>query len=55
MVRTERWKLNYLDWGRSELFDLQNDPHEFHNVIDQDAHRSVVRELIETAQRLYRS
>lgn len=55
MVRTERWKLNYLDWGRSELFDLQNDPDEFHNLIDQDAHRSVVRELTETAHRLYRS
>jgi len=55
MVRTERWKLNYLDWGRSELFDLHNDPNEFHNVIDHQAHRGVVRELTETAQRLYRS
>ncbi len=53
MVRTDRWKLNYLSWERSELFDLQNDPHEFRNVIDDPAHASIVRELTAIAKRVY--
>jgi len=45
MVRTGRWKLNHLDWGRSELFDVQNDPGEFRNCIDDTANAGIVREL----------
>jgi hypothetical protein len=45
MVRTDRWKLNYLEWDRSELFDMSNDPHEFRNCIDDPANASVLREL----------
>ena len=53
MVRTDRDKLNYLSWGRSELFDLHNDPHEFHNAIDDPANTSITRELTAIAQRMY--
>jgi choline-sulfatase len=53
MVRTRRWKLNYLPWGRSELFDLQNDPGEFHNRIDDTGLSGVVRELTAIAERQF--
>jgi arylsulfatase A-like enzyme len=52
MVRTDRWKLNYLDWGRSELFDLRNDPGEFHNRIDDPANAGAVRELQTIVRRM---
>lgn len=55
MVRTDRWKLNYLSWDRSELFDLEDDPGEFTNVIDETANRGVVRELTAAATRTFRS
>ena len=45
MVRTNRWKLNYLSWERSELFDLENDPGEFRNAIDDPGNSGIVREL----------
>ncbi|MBM3782758.1 MAG: hypothetical protein FJW30_00275 [Acidobacteria bacterium] len=51
MVRTDRWKLNYLDWGRSELFDLSNDPGEFINRIDDTGLGGVVKELTAIARR----
>lgn len=53
MVRTDRWKLNYLSWARSELFDLKNDPNEFRNVIDDPANASIARELTDIAKRMY--
>ena len=53
MVRTDRWKLNYLSWARSELFDLENDPNEFRNVIDDPANASIARELTDIAKRMY--
>jgi|FLYL01.1.fsa_nt_gi choline-sulfatase len=53
MVRTDRWKLNYLSWDRSELFDLDKDPHEFHNLIDDPAHTSLVKELTTIATRMF--
>lgn len=52
MVRTERWKLNYLDWGRSELFDLEQDAGEFRNRIDDPASAGVARELQAIARRM---
>lgn len=55
MVRTDRWKLNDLDWGRSELFDLENDPGETRNVIDVEFNRGIVREMRAIAQRQYRA
>ena len=53
MVRTDRWKLNHLSWERSELFDLENDPGEFHNVIDDSGNAGIVKELTAIAKRLY--
>ncbi|MCZ6634802.1 MAG: sulfatase-like hydrolase/transferase [bacterium] len=53
MVRTDRWKLNYLSWERSELFDLENDPEEFTNVIDEPGNAGIVKELTELANRMY--
>jgi len=37
MIRTDRWKLNHLDWAASELYDLEQDPNETENrVADPD-------------------
>ncbi len=53
MVRTDKWKLNYLSWERSELFDLAADPGEHHNVIDASGNAGIVKELSSVAERLY--
>jgi choline-sulfatase len=53
MVRTDRWKFNYLSWDRCELFDLKKDPGEFDNRIDDAGNAGIVRELRGIAQRLY--
>lgn len=50
MVRTDRWKLNYLSWERSELFDLENDPGEFRNAIDDPGNAGIVKELTRIAK-----
>ena len=55
MVRTDRWKLNYLSWDRSELFDLRNDPGEFRNAIDDSGNAGIVKELTRIANTTYRS
>ena len=52
MVRTNRWKLNHLEWGRSELYDMEADPGETRNLIDEGAHRGVVRELTAAVERV---
>ena len=53
MVRTDRWKLNYLSWARSELFDLRKDPGEFDNVIDDPGNSGIVKELTAIARRMH--
>lgn len=53
MVRTKRYKLNYLSWGRCELFDLEKDPGEFANRIDDPALQDIRRELTRIAERQY--
>lgn len=53
MVRTDRYKLNYLSWARCELYDLQNDPGEFANRIDDPALQGIRRELTRIAERQY--
>ena len=53
MVRTDRWKLNYLSWSRSELFDLQNDPREVCNCIDEGGNAGIVKELTAIARRMF--
>lgn len=55
MVRTDRWKLNYLSWDRSELFDLRDDPGEFRNAIDDSGNAGIVKELTRIAETTYRS
>ncbi len=53
MVRTERWKLCYLSWARCELYDLEKDPGEHHNLIDAPEHASTVKELKQLAQQRF--
>ncbi len=48
-VRTDRWKLNLLAWDRSELFDLDSDPGEFRNAIDDPGNAGIVKELTKIA------
>ena len=55
MVRTDRWKLNYLSWERSELFDLRNDPGESRNAIDDSGNAGIVNELTRVATRAFRA
>ncbi len=45
MIRTQRWKLNELSWAKSELYDLQNDPAEHVNRVDDPGLADVVAEL----------
>jgi arylsulfatase A-like enzyme len=52
MVRTDKWKLNYLAWDRCELFDMTADPGEFRNRIDDPGCAGIARELTGIAQRL---
>ncbi len=51
MVRTDKWKLNYLSWSSSELYDLENDPGEHHNVIEHSGNAGVVQELTKAAKK----
>ncbi len=45
-VRTERWKLvHYPGQPYGELYDLQNDPYELHNLHEDDNHEQVRHEL----------
>ena len=45
MIRTQNWKLNHLEWGQDELYDLQSDPGEHLNRIDDPALTSTIAEL----------
>jgi choline-sulfatase len=55
MVRTDRWKLNYLSWDRCELYDLFSDPGEFRNLIDDPKAASVAQELKRNATKMFES
>ncbi|MGB2844765.1 MAG: sulfatase, partial [Candidatus Aminicenantaceae bacterium] len=46
-VRTERWKyIHYFEEPQEfELFDLQNDPHEMHNLINDPAYKDILERL----------
>jgi len=47
-IRTERYKLiRYYQFGEWELFDLQEDPDELHNLYGDPAYRDVVATLAE--------
>jgi len=46
MVRTDRWKLiHYPQIARWQLFDLENDPHEIHDLVDDAAYADVTAHL----------
>ena len=45
MIRTRRWKLNLLARGQVELYDLQQDPDELHNLAHDPVQASRIREL----------
>jgi N-acetylglucosamine-6-sulfatase len=46
-VRTDRYKFIHYHgiWDTDELYDLQNDPDEMHNLIDKPEHRTLVAGL----------
>jgi arylsulfatase A-like enzyme len=49
MIRTDRWKLiRYPKIDREQLFDLQSDPDELHDLIDQSEHQAVAVKLRRT-------
>jgi arylsulfatase len=45
MIRTQRWKYNYYPDGYDELYDLQNDPREQHNLAADPANKPIVDDL----------
>jgi hypothetical protein len=48
MVRTERFKLLYcLDKNQSQLFDLENDPYEYKNLIEDPNYKQILQSLRE--------
>jgi arylsulfatase A-like enzyme len=47
MIRTERWKYVHSHGDLHQLYDLENDPHENINLIDDPRHADICRELDE--------
>lgn len=46
MIRTRRWKyIHRFPYGPNKLFDLENDPDERDNLVDDEQHAACVREL----------
>lgn len=45
MIRTERWKYVHSEGDRHQLYDLENDPHENVNLIDDQAYAAIRKEL----------
>ncbi len=45
VVTADRWKLNLSAADRSELYDLNSDPHEMRNLFDEPAQRDRVRDV----------
>ena len=54
-VRTNEWKLNYLSWSRNELYNVEKDPREFQNRIDDPGCAGIAKELAAIAERMYRT
>lgn len=47
MIRTDRWKYVHSEGDRHQLYDLENDPCENVNLIDDPAHAAIAAELDE--------
>ncbi len=45
MIRTERWKYVHSHGDLHQLYDLENDPHENMNLIDDPAHADICKQL----------
>jgi N-acetylglucosamine-6-sulfatase len=46
-VRTDRYKFIHYHgiWDTDELYDMQNDPDEMHNLIDEPEHQDLIKKL----------
>ncbi|MEM7344122.1 MAG: sulfatase-like hydrolase/transferase [Chloroflexota bacterium] len=53
MIRTTEWKLIVRSAGKEELYDLQNDPQECHNLIDIPAYGDIQTQLRNQLLRWY--
>jgi choline-sulfatase len=47
MIRSGKWKLVYFDRMRSQLFNLENDPHEFNDLAEDAGHKEIREKLLE--------
>ena len=45
VVTPERWKLNLCAGDQCELFDLNNDPYEQHNLFNDPAQKDRIRDM----------
>ena len=45
MLRTKKWKYVNRLYERSELYDMESDPDELHNIIDLPSSAPVVQQL----------
>ena len=47
MVRTKQWKYVYNPFSVDELYDMDSDPHEIHNLAPRIGHKAVLNRMKE--------
>ena len=47
MVRTKQWKYVYNPFSVDELYDMESDPHEIHNLAPRIGHKAVLNRMKE--------